>query len=67
MLLGLLAALARMSRFAPLRWISGVYVWVFRGTPVIVQIFFVYFAFAWPTLHFGFGRSTMRRSRASSR
>jgi polar amino acid transport system permease protein len=53
-LLGLLAALARMSRFAPLRWISGVYVWIFRGTPVLVQIFYVYFAFSWPTLHFGF-------------
>ncbi len=53
-LLGLLAALARMSRFAPLRWISGVYVWIFRGTPVLVQIFYIYFAFSWPTLHFGF-------------
>src|SRR5438876_4303598 len=53
-LLGPLAALARMSRFAPLRWISGVYVWIFRGTPVLVQIFYIYFAFSWPTLHFGF-------------
>ena len=52
-LLGLLAALARMSRFAPLRWISAVYVWIFRGTPVLVQIFYVYFAFRWPTLHLG--------------
>jgi polar amino acid transport system permease protein len=52
-LLGLLAALARMSRFAPLRWISGVYVWIFRGTPLLVQIFYVYFAFSWPTLDFG--------------
>src|SRR5215831_16064414 len=52
-LLGLLAALARMSRFAPLRWISGVYVWIFRGTPLLVQIFYVYFAFSWPTLNFG--------------
>jgi polar amino acid transport system permease protein len=53
-LLGLLAALARMSRFAPFRWISAVYVWIFRGTPLLVQIFYVYFAFAWPSLHFGF-------------
>ncbi|HEY1564710.1 MAG TPA: amino acid ABC transporter permease [Gaiellaceae bacterium] len=49
---GLLAALARMSRFAPFRWASGVYAWVFRGTPVLVQMFYVYFAFSWPTLHF---------------
>jgi polar amino acid transport system permease protein len=52
-LLGLLAALARMSRFAPLRWASGIYVWIFRGTPLLVQIFYVYFAFSWPTLNFG--------------
>ena len=54
MLLGLVAALARMSRFAPFRWISAFYVWIFRGTPLLVQIFYVYFAFAWPTLQFGF-------------
>ena len=30
------------------------YVWIFRGTPLLVQIFYIYFAFAWPTLHFGF-------------
>jgi polar amino acid transport system permease protein len=52
--LGLLAALARMSRFAVLRWISGIYVWIFRGTPLLVQIFYVYFAFSWPSLSFGF-------------
>src|ERR1700716_3731610 len=33
----------RMSRLAPLRLLSGLYVLIFRGTPVIVQIFFVYF------------------------
>jgi polar amino acid transport system permease protein len=52
-LLGLLAALARMSRFGLLRWISGIYVWIFRGTPLLVQIFYIYFAFSWPSLNFG--------------
>jgi polar amino acid transport system permease protein len=33
----------RMSRLRVLQVLSGLYVWVFRGTPVIVQIFFVYF------------------------
>ena len=37
-LLGLVAALMRMSRFWPFRFISGLYVLVFRGTPVLVQI-----------------------------
>jgi polar amino acid transport system permease protein len=49
-MLGLLAALARMSRFALVRLASGVYVWIFRGTPLLVQIFYIYFAFGWPTL-----------------
>ncbi|HEX5450042.1 MAG TPA: amino acid ABC transporter permease [Gaiellaceae bacterium] len=53
-LLGLLAALARMSRFAAFRALSGIYVLIFRGTPVLVQIFYLYFAFSWPTLHLGF-------------
>jgi polar amino acid transport system permease protein len=50
-LLGLLAALGRMSRLWPLRLLSGLYVLVFRGTPIIVQIFFVYFG---TNLLFGF-------------
>jgi polar amino acid transport system permease protein len=50
-LLGLLAALARMSKLWPLRAASGLYVLVFRGTPVLVQIFYAYFAFSWPNLH----------------
>src|SRR5439155_22689380 len=50
-LLGLAAALARMSRLRLLRVLSGLYVLVIRGTPVIVQIFFVYFG---ANLLFGF-------------
>jgi polar amino acid transport system permease protein len=42
-ILGLFAALMRMSRFAPFRLISGIYVWIFRGTPLLVQIFFIYY------------------------
>jgi polar amino acid transport system permease protein len=49
--LGLMAALMRMSKAWPLRLLSGAYVLVFRGTPVIVQIFFVYFG---TNLLFGF-------------
>ena len=41
--LGLMAALMRSSRLAPLRWLSGLYVLIFRGTPLLVQIFFVYY------------------------
>jgi polar amino acid transport system permease protein len=52
-LLGLLAALMRMSRLAPLRLLSGIYVWVFRGTPVLVQIFFIYVTVNLPSLNLG--------------
>lgn len=41
--LGIFSALAGMSKKRVLRRISGVYVWFFRGTPVLVQIFLVYF------------------------
>jgi polar amino acid transport system permease protein len=49
--LGLIAALMRMSKIRVLRLLSGLYVLIFRGTPVIVQIFFVYFG---ANLLFGF-------------
>ena len=49
--LGLLAAFARMSRVWPLRLVSWVYVLLFRGTPVLVQIFFFYFAFGLPGIN----------------
>jgi polar amino acid transport system permease protein len=41
-IVGLFAALARLSRFAALRGISGAYVWAMRGTPLLVQIVFIY-------------------------
>jgi polar amino acid transport system permease protein len=42
-LLGLFAALMRTSKLWPLRFLSGLYVLIFRGTPLLVQIFFVYY------------------------
>jgi polar amino acid transport system permease protein len=40
---GLIGALARLSRFAPLRWIAIVYVEVVRGTPIFVQLLLWYY------------------------
>lgn len=42
-LLGLLSALAGLSRFWPIRALAAAYVLVIRGTPLIVQIFFVFY------------------------
>ncbi|WP_408872336.1 ABC transporter permease [Gluconobacter roseus] len=39
-----IAALAR-SRFAPARWLAALYVMLFQGTPLLVQIFIVYYGF----------------------
>jgi polar amino acid transport system permease protein len=41
--LGLISALMRMSRIWPLKVLSNAYILVFRGTPVVVQIFFIYY------------------------
>ncbi|HEV2559978.1 MAG TPA: ABC transporter permease [Microvirga sp.] len=41
----LLVALMRMSRIAPLDWIARAYVFVFRGTPLLVQLFLIYYGF----------------------
>jgi len=38
-----LVAAARMSSFAPLRFLGAAYVSVFRGTPALIQIFLLYF------------------------
>ncbi|KXT86201.1 amino acid ABC transporter permease [Streptococcus oralis] len=37
-ILGVLLAFAQRSRFKPLVWLANVYVWIFRGTPMMVQI-----------------------------
>jgi polar amino acid transport system permease protein len=42
-LLGLVAALMRRSRYFLVRTAAAIYVLFFRGTPIIVQIFFIYF------------------------
>lgn len=41
--LALVLALMRMSKVAPLRWAATVYVEVFRATPMLVQVFIVYY------------------------
>ncbi len=41
--LGLVAGLAKLSHFRALRYLAGAYVSVFRGTPLLVQLFIWYF------------------------
>jgi polar amino acid transport system permease protein len=43
-LIGVLAALGKTSNWLPLRWVASGYIWVIRGTPLLVQVLFVFFA-----------------------
>ncbi|MDD7388916.1 MAG: amino acid ABC transporter permease [Lachnospiraceae bacterium] len=42
--LGLVIALGSMSRFTPLRWLTRVFVWIIRGTPLMLQLMVVLYA-----------------------
>ena len=42
--IGLFVGIARISSFRLLRFLAAVYVDFFRGTPLLVQIFLIYFA-----------------------
>ena len=42
--LGMMAALAKLSKYVPLRTVADSYIWVIRGTPLLVQVLFVFLA-----------------------
>ena len=48
--LGLVVSFGSMSRFKPLRWLTKTFVWVIRGTPLMLQLFVVFYV---PGLVFG--------------
>lgn len=43
LVLGLIAAVVKLSGIKPLVWGADFYIWVIRGTPVLVQLFLIYF------------------------
>ena len=45
--IGLGLALLKLTRFRPLHWLIDAYVEVFRNTPVLVQLFLIYFGLAY--------------------
>ena len=55
-ILGTVAALAKLSRRRLLRSIANVYIWLFRGTPLLVQIVLLFFGlsvariYTWPPI-----------------
>lgn len=40
---GLLIALGRISGVPPIRWVCWFIIWFFRGTPLLLQLFFIYY------------------------
>ena len=43
LILGLLAGMGRVYGSGPLRWLSVAYIELFRGTPLLVQLFLIYY------------------------
>ena len=41
--LGLVIAFGAMARFAPLRYLVNVFVWIIRGVPLMLQIFIIFY------------------------
>ena len=41
--LALVLALARISKIWPLRWVAAIYISLFRGTPLLVQLFLIFY------------------------
>jgi len=58
-ILGIFAALGKMAKLGPIRWIANIYVWLFRGTPLVVQLTFFFFGlsvakiYTWPDITIG--------------
>jgi arginine/ornithine transport system permease protein len=63
-LMALVFALALTSSIQPLRWLVGAYTYVIRGTPLLIQVYLIYYGIAqlewvqerwndvWPWTHF---------------
>ena len=41
--LGLIIAFGSMSRFAPLRYLTRLLVWIIRGTPLMIQLLIIFY------------------------
>jgi polar amino acid transport system permease protein len=65
MILAVSLLLMRISGKWYLNWLAQVYIYIFRGTPILVQLFIIYYglpqfefireSFLWPVLREGFG------------
>ena len=54
--LGLLITLGSMSKITPVKWIVKTFVWIIRGTPLMLQIILVFYGPGLLGLNFRFDR-----------
>ena len=57
--LGLVITAGTMSKFKPLKYLTKVFVWIIRGTPLMLQVIIVYYG---PGLWFGWSIKNFRFS-----
>ena len=52
---GLIISFGSMSKFRPLRWLTRTFVWIIRGTPLMLQLIIVFYApgLVWGVSAFG--------------
>lgn len=43
LVIAIITTISRISKIKIARWFFGIYVWIFRGTPLLVQLFIVFF------------------------
>ncbi len=41
--LGLIISFGSMSKFAPIKWLTKTFVWIIRGTPLMLQLIIIYY------------------------
>ncbi len=42
-LIGVVTQVMRANKFRPFAWLANTYVWLFRGTPLLVQLFLIFY------------------------
>lgn len=43
--LGIMLAFSMQIRLKPLQWLLHIYIWIMRGTPLLLQLIFIYYVF----------------------
>ena len=56
--LGLIITFGSMSKFPPIKWLTKTFVWIIRGTPLMLQIIIIFYGQGLLGLDFKFDRLT---------